>query len=169
MCYNILSEGIEIPIVTYSKFSKKEGRDIHYLRWQGYIGGKKVQEHIGKAGVIKHEIEAAQKDIEYLQNLIENTKNELYLREEKLQRLQELVKEKNSTIKDRKLKQDPITEKVLDMPTSVEIEDAMKVKIYVTRQGTTSTATMNAFGLDWNGKHPYAIFMRELKENKLVS
>ena len=90
-----------MPIVTYSKYSKKEERNVNYLRWQGYESGKKIQKHIGKAGDPKAEKCAIEMDIKYLKELIERTKDELYLREQQLKNHEARIHDEFSIRNDR--------------------------------------------------------------------
>ncbi len=77
-----------MPIKTYKKFSKTEGRELSYLRWQGYQGGQWVQKHVGKADVKAHKIRALRMEIEYLNELIDNLLSELVVRKQKVEELQ---------------------------------------------------------------------------------
>jgi hypothetical protein len=82
-----------MPIKTYSKFSKTEGRELSYLRWQGYQGGQWVQKHIGRADVKAHKIRSLRMEIEYLNELIDNLLSELVVRKQKVEELKAQLKE----------------------------------------------------------------------------
>ncbi|MFX1519187.1 MAG: hypothetical protein ACFFCD_04630 [Promethearchaeota archaeon] len=82
-----------MPIKTYKKFSKTEGRELSYLRWQGYQDGQWVQKHIGRADVKTNKIEALRKEIEYLNELIDNLLSELVVRKQKVEALQAQLQE----------------------------------------------------------------------------
>jgi len=82
-----------LPIKKYSKFSKKEGREFTYLRWQGYQGGQWVQKHLGKAGVKATEIMALELEVDYLNKHIDNLLSELILKKRKIEELQARLKE----------------------------------------------------------------------------
>ena len=82
-----------MPIKTYTKFSKKEGREFTYLRWQGYTCGQWVQKHIGRAGLKTTEIRALKLEIDYLNEQIENLLSELVLKKTKVEELQARLNE----------------------------------------------------------------------------
>jgi predicted RNase H-like nuclease (RuvC/YqgF family) len=82
-----------MPIKTYTKFSKTEGRELSYLRWQGYQGGQWVQKHIGRAEVKANKIRALRMEIDYLNELIDNLLSELVVRKQKVEELQARLKE----------------------------------------------------------------------------
>ena len=82
-----------MPIKTYSKFSKTEGRALTYLRWQGYQGGQWVQKHLGRAGVKAIEIRALKLEIDYLNEHLDNLLSELVLKKQKIEALQARLKE----------------------------------------------------------------------------
>ena len=82
-----------MPIKTYSKFSKTEGRALTYLRWQGYQGGQWVQKHVGRAGVKANKIRALKLEIDYLNEHIDNLLSELVLKKQKIEALQARLKE----------------------------------------------------------------------------
>jgi len=82
-----------MPIKTYKKFSKTEGRELSYLRWQGYQGGQWVQKHVGRAEVKAHKIRALRMEIDYLNELIDNLLSELVVRKQKVEALQAQLQE----------------------------------------------------------------------------
>jgi hypothetical protein len=82
-----------MPIKTYTKFSKTEGRELSYLRWQGYQGGQWVQKHIGRAGVKANKITALRMEIDYLNELIDNLLSDLVVRKQKVEELQAQLQE----------------------------------------------------------------------------
>ena len=82
-----------MPIKTYSKFSKTEGRELSYLRWQGYQGGQWVQKHVGRTRVKANTIRALKLEIEYLNEQLDNLLSELVLKKQKVEELQTQLKE----------------------------------------------------------------------------
>jgi len=82
-----------MPIKTYKKFSKTEGRELSYLRWQGYQDGQWVQKHVGRAEVKANKIKALTLEIDYLNELIDNLLSELVVRKQKVEALQTQLKE----------------------------------------------------------------------------
>ena len=82
-----------MPIKTYSKFSKTEGRELSYLRWQGYQDGQWVQKHVGRADVKAHKIIALRMEIDYLNKLINNLLSDLVVRKQKVEALQSQLQE----------------------------------------------------------------------------
>jgi hypothetical protein len=82
-----------MPIKTYTKFSKTEGRELSYLRWQGYQDGQWVQKHVGRADVKAHKITALRMEIDYLNELIDNLLSDLVVRKQKVEVLQAQLQE----------------------------------------------------------------------------
>ncbi|MFX1519576.1 MAG: hypothetical protein ACFFCD_06630 [Promethearchaeota archaeon] len=82
-----------MPIKTYKKYSKTEGRELSYLRWQGYQGGQWVQKHVGRADVKTHKIRALKLEIKYLNELIDNLLSDLVVRKQKVEALQAQLQE----------------------------------------------------------------------------
>jgi predicted RNase H-like nuclease (RuvC/YqgF family) len=84
---------VPMPIKTYSKFSKAEGRALTYLRWQGYQGGQWVQKHLGRAEVNATQIRALKLEIEYLNEQLDNLLSELVSKKQKIEELQARLNE----------------------------------------------------------------------------
>jgi len=82
-----------MPIKTYTKFSKTEGRALSYLRWQGYQSGQWVQKHVGRTEVKANKIRALKLEIDYLNELIDNLLSELVVRKQKVEELQAQLNE----------------------------------------------------------------------------
>ena len=82
-----------MPIKIYTKFSKAEGRELTYLRWQGYQGGRWVQKHLGRAGEKAIEIRALKLEIDYLNEHLDNLLSELVLKKQKVEELQAQLNE----------------------------------------------------------------------------
>ena len=82
-----------MPIKRYSKFSKTEGKELTYLRWQGYQGGQWVQKHLGRARVKATELRALNLEIDYLNEQIDNSLSEIVSKKKKVEELQARLKE----------------------------------------------------------------------------